>query len=67
MKKLKSLKTGILKRNIALAKMASKVGKDLYLSKKEDLNQAIAETLLKRTTLLKNELGELMGSFLKSR
>jgi predicted unusual protein kinase regulating ubiquinone biosynthesis (AarF/ABC1/UbiB family) len=66
MKKLKQLKTGILKRNMAFAKLASKVGKDFYLSKKEDLDQKIAETLLKRTDLLKNELGELKGSFLKA-
>jgi predicted unusual protein kinase regulating ubiquinone biosynthesis (AarF/ABC1/UbiB family) len=66
MKKLKSLKTGIFKRNIAFAKLASKVGKDLYLSKKDDLDQKISETLLKRTSLLKSELGELKGSFLKA-
>jgi predicted unusual protein kinase regulating ubiquinone biosynthesis (AarF/ABC1/UbiB family) len=66
MKKLKALKTGIISRNLALAKMATKLGKDLYLSKKGDLSDKVLESIFKRGDLLKNELGELKGSFLKA-
>ena len=66
MKKLKALKTGILSRNLAFAKMATKLGKDLYLSKKGDISDKVLESIFKRGDLLKNELGELKGSFLKA-
>ena len=66
MKKLKKLKTGIVARNLAFAKIASKIGKDLYLSKKDLLQEKLSDTLIKRAALLKGELGELKGSFLKA-
>ncbi len=66
MKKLNKLKTGLFSRNLAFAKMASKLGKDLYLSKKEEVSDKIIESIFKRGDLLKNELGELKGSLLKA-
>lgn len=66
MKKLKGLKTGVFSRNIALMKMATKLGKDYYSSKKGEVTDKFIESILKRGDLLKNELGELKGSFLKA-
>ena len=66
MKKINKLKTGIISRNLAFAKLATKIGKDIYFSKKEEIDKKLTEVILKRSSVLKDELGELKGSFLKA-
>jgi predicted unusual protein kinase regulating ubiquinone biosynthesis (AarF/ABC1/UbiB family) len=66
MKKQIKLKTGLISRSFALTKLGAKLGKDIYLSKKDDVVEMASEILTSRANYLLDELGLLKGSFLKA-
>ncbi|WP_034729032.1 ABC1 kinase family protein [Bacteriovorax sp. BSW11_IV] len=66
MKKIKDLKSNVLKRNFSLAKMAYKVGRDYISEKKDDVLEKGASALSKHSELIYSELAMMKGSALKA-
>ncbi|MAX66899.1 MAG: AarF/ABC1/UbiB kinase family protein [Bacteriovoracaceae bacterium] len=66
MKKINKIKSNLFSRQLSMAKIAFKSGKDFYFSKDEDLKARLKDGFEKHAQFITSELGIMKGSFMKA-
>lgn len=66
MKKISKIKDRFISRQFSVAKMAIKMGKDVWANRNEDLKNKLTEGIAPHVELIANELGVMKGSLMKA-
>ena len=66
MKPLKKIKSGFINRNLSIAKMAIKSGKNLWNSRSDDIQGLLGDAFEGQIQTIVKELGVMKGSFMKA-